>query len=353
MPTPEDPDPSGTAAGPGVGLLEALLDAIHKADDRIGGRAVTRLTAPLSADETDEMFVLSSIGFGEQTDGTEDALVLVGGEIIAASGRNDAAPYTLHTLSRGQQKTTAIAHPAGTLVFDLSMNTSAIDRLRRGLLVDFAVDEDLEVIARNLGLHRCPSTSQEQLRRIIKAVAYLPKQPVDAFRQALEALLGSSSAFTITERTTSTPWTVFVEIESGISSDIRGRFFLNGGERQLSTGALTVDTAYSINHVLGVYDDTPLTRRGFRTGLTNYFAGGGSFVGSTITLGSSPGAAGTPLIIDYGAFEAHYLATDETVRQDLLQADRWAYLADPLLAARCLLDQIRAAGVRVVLSTKL
>jgi hypothetical protein len=333
-------------------MLRAALDAVFKEDDRIGGRAVTRLTADLPADDTTGLIVESTIGFGEQTDGEEDAKLLVGGEVVLASGRSTRFPFQFTGLSRAQSNTDAILHPAGTIVFDLSRNTSAIDRLRRGFLVDFAVGEDLEVIARNFGLHRCPGMTQEQLRSVIKAMAYLPKQPIDAFNQALTALLGAGT-FTIIERTTSRPWYVFVQVEIDLSTDIRGRFFLNGGEPQLTTGGGgTVDTDYDINHVIGVYSDTPLTRRGFRDGEINFFTSG-SFVGNTITLGTIPGGPGTAVIVDYGAFDAHYLAANETVRQDALQGDHWAYLADPLLAARCLLDQVRAAGIVVELSVKL
>ncbi len=35
-----------------VGLLEALLDAIHGEDEVIGGRAFTKLVSPLSETET-------------------------------------------------------------------------------------------------------------------------------------------------------------------------------------------------------------------------------------------------------------------------------------------------------------
>ncbi len=346
------PDPAGTGARVPGRVLKAVLDAIHKEDDRIGGRAVTRLAEPLYTGQRAWAKVESTIGFGEYADGAGDALLLIGGEVVYASGRTSAYPFAFKTLSRAQQNTKEVSHPAGTIVFDLAQNTSALDHLRRGFLVDFAVAEDLEIISRNLGLHRCPGMSQETLRRVIKAVAYLPKQPIDAFRQAMEALLGNTN-FTIVERTTSDPWIVFVDVEIELSTDIRGRFLLNGGERRTTTGLNTVDTAYPINHVIGVYDDTPLTRRGFRDGFTNYLEPGGTFLGSTITLGTSPGAAGTAVIVDYGAFEAHYLAQDETVRQDLLQQDRWAYLADPLLSAKCLLDQIRAAGIRVELSTRL
>lgn len=348
----EDPDPKGTAAGSVLSMLRSTLDAIHKEDDRIGGRAVTRLTAPLSDTETSCIEVLSTIGFGELNDGATDGRVLIGGEVIEYKGRNSNTPFGFESLLRGQLNTEVKAHPVGTLVLDFAQNTSAIDRLRRGFLVNFAIGEDLEILARNLGLKLCPGVDQDALRRIIKAMAYLPKTTEDAFRQVLTALYDDADAFSITERTISSPFTVFVEIDVTPSTDIRGRFLLNSGENRITNGLTSLVTDYPINHVLGVYLNTPLTRRGHRDGFTNFFSGG-SFVGSTITLGSSPGPIGTPVLVDYGAFEAHYLATDETTRQDTNNADRWAYLADPLLSARCLLEEIKMAGVRVVLSTSL
>lgn len=378
---PEELDPLGTAVASFLGNLRALLDSIHKEDDRIGGRAVTQLRETLSEDETKCMEVISTIGFGEYTDDTRDALLLVGGELIRAEGRNANVPYSFSRLSRGLDATEVKTHPVDTLVFDMSRNTSAVDLVRRGMLVNFAVGEDLDIIARNLGLHRCPGLTEDQLRAIIKAIAYYPKQIRQAYVELLQALTGgteASGAFTITEKLVTNPWTVFVDLAVALSTDLRGRFMLNSGEPQLTTGALAVQTDYSIiqpplaangaevskviegrtvaypggsagSIQFGVYDDTPLTRRGYRAGLTNY-AAGGSATGNTITLGSSPGAAGTAVLVDYTAFEAHYLAYDETVRQDVSQSDLWAYLADPLLAARCLLDQIRAAGIKIELT---
>ena len=379
---PEDPDGVGTGAlADGAWNLEAALDAIFKEDDRIGGRAVTRLRSTLEPDEINCMDVESTIGFGELADGTGDGRLLVGGEVIDFAGRNSNDPFLFSDLTRSVESTEATRHPPGTLVFDLSRNTSAIDLVRRGLMVDTAVGEDLEVIQRNLGLRRCRGVTEEQLRRIIKAVAYLPKQTIPAFRDALLALWDDPALFVVYELLVTRPWTVFVEIDTPPATDIRGRFTLNSGEPQLTTGVSTVDTSYDVlestlaaypgaaTRVLGgrtytypagaagsrpfsVYDDTPLTRRGYRDGFTDY-AAGGSVVGNTITLGSSPGPLGTPVLVDYAAFTAHYTAYDEAVRQDLAQADRWAYLADPLLATKCLLDQIRAAGIRVEVSAKL
>lgn len=357
MPTlPDQPDPSGTKARSPFGALRAALDAIFKSDDRIAGRAVTRLTADLPSSDTSGMLVESTIGFGEYVDRLVDpgaagnARVLINGEIITAAARRSRVPFQFTTLTRGEAATTVLTHPAGSLVYDLSHNASAIDHLRRGFLVEYALGEDLEVIARNLGLHRCAGMSQEALRRVIMAVAYLPKSTAHAFREALTALLGNTN-FSVVERTTSDPFVVFVEVAVALSTDIRGRFLLNGGEPQLTTGLNTVVVDYDVRHVLGVYADTVLARRGYRQGMTNYLNPGGSFVGPTITLGTSPGPAGTPVIVDYGAFPAHYLALDETVRATA--GSHWAYLSDPLFAARCLLDQIRAAGVQVRFSTRL
>lgn len=329
-----------------MGLFQAIIEAIFYQDDLIAGQRVTRLTSPLLETETGSMSVESTNGFGKWVDGTDISRVLINGEIIEAATRTTT---TLDTLTRGVRFTDPPpVHAEGSLVFDLSENRSAYDRTRRGFVVDFAIGEDLDIIGSNLGLTRCPGVDDDTWREIIKAVAYLPKQTLDAFSQALTALLGPGN-FNVREDLISSPYQVFVEIVVAIATTLKGRFILNGGEPQPTTGANTVDTTYPITHVLGVYDDTPLTRRGFRAGLTNY-ATTNTFGGSTITLDVSPGAAGTPVIVDYGAFEAHYLADDETIVDD---GDFYAYLSDPFLAARCLLEQIRAAGVRVNFSIAL
>jgi hypothetical protein len=344
---------------------------------------MTRLVGILEETDTLHMKVESTLGFGETADGTGDAKLLVGGEIIEATGRVDGpGNFRFTGLSRGLEGTAAKLHPISTLVFDLGGNQSALDHTRRGFFVDTAIGTDLDVIGRNLGLKKCPGITDAQWRAIIKAVAYLPKQTIDAFEKALTALLGAGN-YAVGERLITDPWVVFVAIDIALSTTLRGRFVLNSGEQQLTTGANSVDVNNTViepalsdtltelgaipsqllggrtftwpasgtgTAVVGVFDDTETARRGFRDGLTNYFLPGGSVAGSTITLGTSPGAAGTPVIVDYTGWSAHYLAENETRRD---AEDFYAYLADPLLAARCLLDQIRAAGVRVDLSTRL
>ncbi len=373
-----------TTAPDESGLLRAMLDAIHGSDDQFGGMRMTRLIEPLLAADVSGAQVESTLGFGFETEGDDDAKLLIGGEVLMAETRIDGpANFRFGTLTRGLDGTVVpTVHPPGTLVFDLSRNTSGIDHVRRGLFVETAIGPDLNVIGRNLGLKKCPGLTDAQWREIIKVVAYLPKQTIDAFNRALVALLGEGN-FVIEERLISEPYKVFVNILVALSSDIRGRFLLNSGEPQITSGLTTVSTTYTIiqpalsdtltelgvlpgqtveghaltypasgtgTAILGVFDDTVDTRRGERVGLTNYFLPGGSASGNGITLGTSPGAAGTAVLVDYTAFSAHYLARNET---QLDADDFFAYLADPLLAARCLLEQIRPAGVKVILGTLL
>lgn len=339
------------------GLLKAILDAIHGSDEQIAGEAATRLEVGLDDAELGSMFVTSTVGFGEFTEGTGDARLVVGDELILASGRTDTS-FT--GLTRGVDNTKVPArHPAGNVVRDLSFNVSAKDLVKRGLFVNFAILTDLDVIGRNLGLKKCGGISDDVWRAIIRNVAYLAKQPPSAFAAALDALVGPSN-YTIRERNISEPGKVIIEVDIDPIDTLKGQFFVQSNELQLSTGLTTVEVDNTIIDVpldpgpgslgvYGVFDDTPYTRLGHRDGFTNYFTGG-SFLGKVITLGASPGAAGTPLIVDYNAFPAHYVALDETFVED---GDFYAYFSSRLDEVSCLLDQVRAAGIEVVVRERI
>lgn len=328
-----------------MGLLQAMLDAIQGSDEKIGGQKLTRLTAILSDTEVAVMNVETTYGFGQYVDGEPAGRVLVGGEIIAFEERT---PTSFVTLTRGVNASRVRQHVATSLVYDLSQNSSAIDHVRRGFLVSFAVGEDLDIIARNLGLPKCPGLADATWREIIKVTAYLAKQPLDAFRRVLDALLGAGG-YTIREVITE-PWKVFVAIAIVLADDLRGRFVLNGGQLATTNGAGTqVTVPYQILAVHGVYVATFPVRRGERLGITNHFLPGGSFLNNVITLGTVT-PPNEKVIVDYTAHRANYLAPNETVLDD---QDYYAYLADPLLTARCLLDHVRAAGIKVEVSALL
>lgn len=342
------------------GLVAAIVDAALGVVDEIAGRAVTRLSYPLAANEVDVLGVESVLGFGTPVDGTARARFLIDGEIIEADTRSEVVPFGFAVLTRGVDGTPIKAHAAGAIVVDLSENTSAIDHLRRSFFVDTAIGADLDVIGRNHGLAKCPGLSEDQWRRIVKVLSYAPRQGIAAFELVLEAYYGDTTSWSVSERPDTDPWTTFVSGAMPFDNSPVGKFYLNGGETALTDGLTQVTVTWpvgpAVDGVLGVYPDTIHTRRGARSGpgITDYFVAGSYTPGSpVITLGSSPGAIGTSVIVDYCVGETqhhHYLATDETVRAD--PDDPWAYLSDPLAAVVCLLNKVRAAGTVVSLSTR-
>lgn len=328
------------------GFLGALIDAIFGSDDLIGGQAVAKLQTALPATETGSLEVETTFRFGEYQDGDSDALLLINGEVIYADSRNLTQ---FGPLLRGALDTEPTDHPAGSLVYDFSKNRTAIDLARRGFFVNTARDSDLDVVGRNLGLHKCNGLTEAQWRDLIKVMAFLPNQPVDSIKQVLDVYPGVGN-YTLVENLINEPLTIIVRVPSGLTTGVRGKFFLNGGTACVANGAGTqVSTPYAIAQVLGVYDGTDYrVLHGEREGLTNY-ATTNNFVGSTITL-DAPVAPNAPVIVDYGAFTAHYLPTDETIRYPL-DGDYFPYLSDPSAILSCLLDQVRAAGVRVRVET--
>ncbi len=229
----------------GSGLLRAMLDAVHGSDEKIGGQAVTRLRTALFEGAT-EILVESTIGFGEFVEATPRARIVVGGELIDCDTR-DLVSFS--GLTRGIQSTkVASRYPAGTIVYDLSENTSALDLARRGFFVNFALGSDLDVVGRNLGLVKCVALDDATWRDIIRNVAYLAKQPLSAILIAMNALQGPGN-FDLFERTVSSPNRFFVSIDVPLTNSLQGRFFLNSGEAQDVEPAAIVNVTYPITSV--------------------------------------------------------------------------------------------------------
>lgn len=322
------------------GLLRAILDAIHGEDDRIAGVSVSQLTTPITEDEDGVINLETTLRFGEFEDGVGDGQVIIGGEIIYASGRTDT---TFTGLSRGLMGSQRRFHQIGSLVYDFAQNRSAVDHVRRAILVRFAQGTDLTIVGRNLGLDRCRELTDDQWRQVIELVAYMPRQPLLTFSQILDIVYPGQHEVI---RRVSEPWIVHVNVDTQLQNELRGKFMLNGHEPQLTTGLNTVVTDYPINQVLTVVLDTPLARMGFPD--TDFF-GAGSFLGNTITLGSSPGPVGTAVLVNYGSFTAHHVPADANVQQD---DDFYPYLSDESARVSCLLNLVLAAGIEVRVGIK-
>lgn len=91
------------------------------------------------------------------------------------------------------------------------------------------------------------------------------------------------------------------------------------GEEQSTTDLKEVSTTQPIGRVRGVYRASDASRSG-----TNYFTGGSFSQNTTaITLGISPGAIGTAVLIDYDVFEANP-AVNISPSSSLCDSDGWA-----------------------------
>lgn len=322
-----------------MGLFKAILDAILGGVDQLAGQSVTKLTAAIDENETTAMPVESNVRFGEEEDDADDALLLINGELIYAAAR---ASYTsFDTLTRGYNTTTIKRHPKGSIVYDMSHNRTALDHARRGFFTRTARGTDLDVLGRNVGLHKCPGLSEEQWRQIIEVMGYLPNQPIDAFERVLDIYPGVGN-YEIVEDLITDPNVVTIKITLLTSNTRKGKFYLNGGyDAVVDGGGATVTLPFTPNDVFGVYEVDDKTSNGSRKNVTNHFA---SFVGPVITL-TGPLAAALPVIVDASKFNGHYLALDETKRYPT-NGEYFPYLSDPSAIVTCLLNQVRAAGVR-------
>lgn len=217
--------------GPLPGTVLAISSELH----RLAGFAMTRLTAPVSA--------------GDTVWPVESALDFPDAGIIIARGTQ----YTY--LSKTTVTLEGIQHTDGVTVFngakidipvqssvtDFSQAQSAMDRLRRAVLVDHAESFDLNTVGRNLGVPRLPAVpSDDVYRGIVKALAYNPRGTIYGIELALDAILGVGN-YTIFEDLIAFPNTVFISLALPTSAVSAGKAFLEGADLEPATSNTTVD----------------------------------------------------------------------------------------------------------------
>jgi hypothetical protein len=142
-------------------------------------------------------------------------------------------------------------------VVEASGSYSGIDLLRRSLLIDHAVEEEIDRIARRFGLIRPRSLTNDEIwRKVVMVRAYLAASPVYSIELMLDALY-PEGGWAVTEdlslesldgrpRHANEVFITTPDLEPGDENE--GRTFLTGPEDQTSTTTTSVTV-----------DETPIT----------------------------------------------------------------------------------------------
>lgn len=287
-----------------VGILEAVSSAIGEADTDIGGRRQTRLLIPLPQatalnpvltwngsttvltgdtseaavddfirlDVDGQFFKIISVVLNTSYEiENPDGLIIPSGTTSSSKaittvfvestyqwpdeGKVSIDGVVYRYAAKTQQSFTGITHvfkgrtipgllkAHNTTVVDISRIRSAIDLLRRAMLVDFAEGDDLNAIGRNLGVLRLPFLAgDDQFREIIKALAYNPRGTLYGLELALNGLVGEGN-YEISENLLEFPNTVFIRLTGAAStSDVnQGKAYITATESNPATGDTTLD----------------------------------------------------------------------------------------------------------------
>lgn len=148
----------------------------------------------------------------------------------------------------------AMVHRDETIVADITREWSALDLIRRNMLVNHAEDKYLSNLGRNLAVPRIPLfESDDQYRDVIKALAYNPRGTMFGLELAMDALVGAGN-YELYEDLTNFPNTVFVRLTAGyMGTESVGKAFLTGPEWDELAGAQdTLALSATPNAIAGV-----------------------------------------------------------------------------------------------------
>lgn len=143
-------------------------------------------------------------------------------------------------------------HPALTEVTEASQSYSALDKLRRALLIDYATEEELDRIGRTVAVSRGSGVSDAIYRSVIKALAYAAKGTEICLELVLDAIF-PAGGYTIYEDRINVPNTVFLLLPTlDPGQDFEGRTFISSEEPQTATATTTVDIDHVPITVVGI-----------------------------------------------------------------------------------------------------
>lgn len=172
------------------------------------------------------------------------------------TGKTDTAFEGVYFLAGGE----VVPGPAKLLrvqstVIDLNRSRSGMDLVRRAMLVEYAEGDDLNALARNLGVLRLPFiSSDDKFRAILKALAYNPKGTMFGLELALTGLVGAGN-FSLYEDLIRYPNTVFVRLLGSATTDDRsqGKSYLSGQEIVNAVNTAAIPIAYPVKARGGVH----------------------------------------------------------------------------------------------------
>jgi len=280
---------------PPYGLIQALTTAIGEADTEIAGLHMTRLTSPvtpaisltatfvwngtltitttntsevvagdwiwLDADaqwfEVETVVVNTSLtitnpyariiptgstasskarqSFPVETtvDWSNSGKIGIDGVVYHYASKTNIAFDGITFLQNGETTPGALKqHRTQATVLDLNRVRTALDFVRRAMLVDYAEGDDLNALGRNLGVLRLPFISgDDRFREIIKALAYNPKGTILGLQLALNGLVGAGN-YSIYENLQAYPCTVFISLlgAAATNNSSFGKAYLSGPE---------------------------------------------------------------------------------------------------------------------------
>lgn len=171
----------------------------------------------------------------------------------------DNALYVVKTYS-GKGYLTTLQRMLAEVV-DGSESYSGLDKTRRSLLIDLAVEEEIDRIARRFGLIRPRSLVDDELwRRVVMVRAYLAASPVYSLELMLDALYPQGGWSVVEDLTLEAldgrprhANEVFITIpDLDPGTEFRGRTFLTGPETVASASATTATVTQTPITVISV-----------------------------------------------------------------------------------------------------
>lgn len=232
-----------------AGMLEALTSIIGEADSDLGGMFSTRLSAAMPAGST-TILVESTLGWDDT------GRLGIDGIVYYYTSKTDTSFSGIYYLRNNAVRVgTKQLHRVELEVLDLNRSRSAIDLVRRSLLIDYAEGDYLSALGRNLGVLRLPFVGDDaRFRKVLSALAYNPRGTMYGLELALDGLVDAGN-YEIFEDLINYPCTVFIRLAGAATTEAKsaGKIFLAGGESRPLLTSSTLATTRTPTHIRSVF----------------------------------------------------------------------------------------------------